>query len=238
MPTYGNRERCIDMKNIKIEICIDQAEHAHLLKPSNCHRIELCSKLEEDGLTPDLNSMGLLQDMGFEVTAMARPRSGDFNYSPTDIDRLKSDIADCVSAGADGLVLGILDSNNRVPRETLRELVICSKGLPVTFHRAFDHSANMISDLETIIETGCQRILTSGGSSFADQGRQKLSELVQLAGDRIEIIAGGGVRPGHAASLVTETGVSWIHLSARKNEDRPDIDLLEDLERELYRSDR
>ena len=52
------------------------------------------------------------------------------------------------------------------------------------------------------------------------------------------IIAGGGVRPGHAAELISTTGVPWIHLSARRDSQHPDPDLMRDLQLELASIDR
>ncbi|MGB1662702.1 MAG: copper homeostasis protein CutC, partial [Planctomycetota bacterium] len=40
------------MTKYPVEVCIDQPDHIRFLSSENCQRIELCSHLEEDGLTP------------------------------------------------------------------------------------------------------------------------------------------------------------------------------------------
>ena len=169
---------------------------------------------------------------------MVRPRSGDFVYSAEEIEVMKQTIPEMLEAGASGIVLGLLDGQGRVPEKELGELVALCSDKPVTFHRAFDRSVDRAADLEILIASGCQRVLTSGGGATAWEGREELGQLVIQANSRIDIIAGGGVRPGHAAELISTTGVPWIHLSARRDSPHPDPDLLRDLQLELAFIDR
>lgn len=60
------------------------------------------------------------------------------------------------------------------------------------------------------------RVLTSGQLPNANDGAQTIAEMVQLAGDRIEILPGSGVKAESVASLVEKTGVSQVHLRAVK----------------------
>jgi copper homeostasis protein len=221
-----------------VEVCIDQPEHLQFLSAETCQRIEMCSHLEEDGLTPSIVSIREACQAGFEVVAMVRPRSGDFCYTREELDQMKRDVPELLAAGASGIVLGLLNSKGRVPEKELRELVQSCEGHPVTFHRAFDQCRQRAEDLEILIESGCQRVLTSGGAASAWEGREELRRLVIQADSRIDIIAGGGVRPGHAADLITTTDVPWIHLSARRNAQTPDPDLLRELQTELASIDR
>ena len=226
------------MPLIPVEVCIDQPDHIRFLSAETCQRVEMCSNLKADGLTPLPEAVEEIRLLGFEVVAMVRPRPGDFCYSKDEFESMKQSTSDLVTAGAHGIVLGLLDRSQRVPVSELRELVESCSGLPVTFHRAFDRSANMQEDLERIIEAGCQRLLTSGGASTAWLGRKALAQLVKQADSKLEIIAGGGVRPGHAAELISETSVPWIHLSARHGGVEPDPLILAQLQNELASIDR
>ena len=60
------------------------------------------------------------------------------------------------------------------------------------------------------------RVLTSGQLPNANDGAQTISEMVKLAGDRIEVMPGSGVCREAASNLVKATGVSQIHLRAVK----------------------
>ena len=65
-----------------------------------------------------------------------------------------------------------------------------SKGLSVTFHRAFDVCRDASEALEQIIDLGCDRILTSGQQATAELGIPLLKELRERANGRITLLAG------------------------------------------------
>jgi copper homeostasis protein len=83
--------------------------------------------------------------------------------------------------------------------------------LPLTFHRAFDRCADPLDALERLIELGFSRVLSSGGASSAWEGRARLAQLVERAGERLRVVAAGRVRAEHAAALVRVTGVRELH---------------------------
>ena len=49
------------------------------------------------------------QHVKLHVYAMIRPRGGDFLYSDFEFDVMKSDVQALKAAGADGIVMGILN---------------------------------------------------------------------------------------------------------------------------------
>lgn len=116
--------------------------------------------------------------------------------------------------GADGVVFGALTADGEVDAGRTAELVAAAEGMQTTFHRAFDMTRDLSSALETIIATGCSRILTSGGCNTAEEGIESLTELVTQASGRIELMAGSRVNPSNAARLAA-TGVDALHFSAR-----------------------
>ena len=67
-------------------------------------------------------------------------------------------------------MIGLLNIDGSVDKQRTAELVQLVAPLPVTFHRAFDVSADLNQALEDIIETGCARILSSGGERTVDGG--------------------------------------------------------------------
>ena len=126
------------------------------------------------------------------------------------------DIRTARELGADGLVFGCLTPKGAVDMETMKTLMDAAGDTPVTFHRAFDHSAAPLKALEDIVSLGCARILTSGCKPTAQEGASLLAELVEKAGDRIIIMPGCGVKESNIAEIARLTGAREFHFSARE----------------------
>ncbi|HWZ02438.1 MAG TPA: copper homeostasis protein CutC, partial [Mucilaginibacter sp.] len=132
-------------------------------------------------------------------------------------DIITADVNYCIEAGCDGIVIGILNADGTIDKERCQKLIRLAKtkGLGVTFHRAFDMCVDLDQALEDIIELGCERILTSGGKSTAMEGASIIAHLITKADGRITIMPGSGVSEKNAADLVQFTGAKEIHSSAR-----------------------
>lgn len=202
-------------KKILIEICVDSIESAFTAQKGGADRIELCSALNAGGLTP---SKGMIEyavsHLKIPVFVLIRPRSGDFLYSSAEYNVIKADIFTAKVAGAAGIVIGMLNSDGTVDTCRMKEVMEMCSPMKVTFHRAFDMVKDQFSALEQIIDLGCDRILTSGGSLHATIGSPVISELVQKAGERIIIMPGSGINEKNFAELVEATGCREYHLSA------------------------
>jgi copper homeostasis protein len=142
---------------------------------------------------------------------MTRPRAGDFVYSASEFERMRTDIEMAKRARMDGIVLGILTRVRGVDVERTRELVVLARPLPVTFHRAFDDIEDLDAGLEDVIETGAARILTSGGAPAAPAGLERLTRLVAAAKERIIILPGGGINASNVLQVSRKTGAREIH---------------------------
>jgi copper homeostasis protein len=147
---------------------------------------------------------------------MIRPRGGDFFYSDDEFNIMQQDIKTCKTLGCDGVVIGILNKDGSINKSQCAELVKLAYPMGVTFHRAFDHSANPFEALEEIIDIGCERILTSGQQPTAPEGVKLINELVRQAEGRIIIMPGSGVKSKNIVDLANKTGAEEFHSSARK----------------------
>src|SRR4029079_2345740 len=151
------------------------------------------------------------------VFVMARPRGGSFVYNAAEIDQSRRDIENVIDAGADRVVVGALTPSNDIDVPTLQGFVARAGQVPVTFHRAFDQVRDPARALETLIDAGVQRVLTAGGQGTALEGSATLKLLVDQAGDRIVIMAGGKVRGNNARELIERTGVPELHARCESN---------------------
>jgi copper homeostasis protein len=199
-----------------LEICCDSIDSAIAAERGGAQRIELCSSLLEGGLTPSAGFIRTARtNTSISLFVMIRPRGGDFCYSDSEFAAMREDILVARSSGADGVVLGLLIEDGHIDIARTAALVELAAPLPVTFHRAFDLSADLGRSLEDVIKTGAQRILTSGGMSAAPEGAKQIRQLVEVAGDRIRIMAGSGLNSQNVAELIAQTGVAEIHASAK-----------------------
>ena len=182
------------MRKYKFEICTNSVESCLAAQQGGADRVELCAGIPEGGTTPSYGEIVVARELlHIKLHVIIRPRGGDFLYSPLEIKTMLRDIEMVKKAGADGVVLGCLTPNGEVDMPLMKELVAAADGLSVTFHRAFDVCRNPQKALEEIIESGCNRILTSGQQATAEAGIPLLKELQRQAAGRIILLAGCGV---------------------------------------------
>lgn len=180
------------------------------------HRLELCADFAEGGETPSAGALKFLKErLNIPIFVMIRPRGGDFVYTPDELEVMKRDIQILSSFGADGFVFGVLDAEGNVNKAACKVLLEAADGLPCTFHRAFDICKYPKRALEDVISCGFERILTSGGENDVGKGLNSILELLRLAGNRIIIMPGGGLKPEHIP-LLRKTGfLQEVHASCK-----------------------
>ena len=203
-------------KLLKTELCAYSVEACRVAARLGVNRVELCASPAEGGVTPSLATIEQVAAIeGLDLSVMIRPRGGDFLYSDEEFSTMLRDIGHARTAGATGVVFGILTADGKVDVERTRQLVEASKGMETTFHRALDMTEDYEAAVEAVIEAGCDRILTSGGYDKAIDGIDNVRRAVEIAHGRIEIMAGSGVVAANAEAL-KNVGVDALHFSAKK----------------------
>ncbi len=207
---------------VGIEICIDSVRGAHAARVGGADRVELCADLLEGGTTPSAGMIvAVRQVASLQLAVMIRPRGGDFIYDEQELQVMEHDIHVARDSGADCLVFGALTPDGTVDRPACQRLLGACQGTPATFHRAFDLASDPLAALADLVDLGFHRLLTSGQQASAPQGAPLLRTLVELAGQRISIMPGGGIRPENVRDLVDQTGCPEVHLSATSWEPSP-----------------
>lgn len=232
-----------------LEVCCGNQESVDAAVAGGARRIELCSALELDGLTPPVEWIREVRKRypSLIVHVLVRSRAGDFVYTPEEVETMAMQVEEALEAGADGIVIGCLTAGGDVDVPAMERLVrtvesynlaaelllsdLChaandshffpgpSKRASITFHRAFDVCKRPFDALEQIIALGCDRILTSGQGPTVVEGSDMLRELQKRAEGRIIILPGGGVTPQNAGRILAMTGCTEIHASASETMD-------------------
>ena len=192
---------------------MDTVAGARIAERARAGRVELCAALHDAGTTPSAGTIAAaVAAVAIPVFVLVRPRGGGFVHDDEELDVMRRDVRAARELGAAGVVAGALRRDGRVDVDATARLVEAAGPLPVTFHRAVDLAPDLAEALETLASLGVRRVLTSGGAPTALGGAEALAALVRQAGDRVAILAGGGIREAHAAELVRRTGARELHV--------------------------
>lgn len=206
------------MADILLEVCVDNANGLAAAVDGGTDRIELCSSLELGGLTPSYGLMKLAAKAPLPVHCMIRPRGGDFTYTEADLGQMLHDIDMARDLGLTGVVFGALADDGKLDSVFLDRLVRRADGLDLTLHRAFDCCGpDFDRAIDTAIDLGFDRILTSGGEKTALEGLPALERIFNKAGNRIIVMPGSGLNMSNVGKLVATLPVREVHASCSKD---------------------
>lgn len=212
----SRRPRPMADSPVLLEIACGDLREAMAADDGRADRIELCSALELDGLTPSLGTaVEVMRQLTTPFVAMVRPRAGNYVYTPLELSVMLQDAQLLLDAGAAGIVVGCLDGNGEVDFRPCKQLAAVAGESDVVFHRAFDQVTDRFTALETLIDLGFKRVLTSGGAKTALEGARQIRALVEQADGRIEILPAGGIREHNVEAVIRQTGCEQVHLSLR-----------------------
>jgi copper homeostasis protein len=202
--------------HFNLEIIAFNIESCAIAQSSGASRIELCVNPSDGGTTPNYGFIKAAREkLHIELYCMIRPRGGDFFYSDAEFEIMKSDVQTCKQLGCDGVVIGMLNKDGTVDKERCKKLVQLAYPMGVTYQRAFDRVNDPFTALEDIIETGCERILTSGLVPNCLDGAPLIAQLVQQADERIVIMPGSGLQSSNVVEVAKITRAKEFHTSAR-----------------------
>ncbi|MEO2143026.1 MAG: copper homeostasis protein CutC, partial [Flavobacteriaceae bacterium] len=102
------------------EVCVDSFNDAINAEKNGANRIELCGRLDLDGLTPSKKLISkVFSNLKIPIRVMIRPKHPSFVYSDDEILQMLEDITYCKELGVDGVVLGCLNENSYLDIEKI-----------------------------------------------------------------------------------------------------------------------
>ncbi|AZN39796.1 copper homeostasis protein CutC [Paenibacillus albus] len=210
-----------------LEVIALTEEDAMTASRFGADRIELVSVIEEGGLTPDADVIRQVAEVcDIPMHIMIRPHSRSFHYSEADLAEMIRSIQEIRAMQLPKLgafVLGVLNADQTVNEEQLKQLLEAAGDVPVTFHRAFDEVRDQVEALDTLMHyPQIRTVLTSGGLPNALHASKQIAQLVrqvQAKDSALEILAGSGLTVEAVSAFVEETQVRAVHFGSgvRKN---------------------
>ena len=207
------------MKKRLIEVCCGSADDVIEAWKAGANRVELNSDLFHGGLTPTVGSLRVAKrETGLPVMTMIRPREGGFCYTEAEFAVCLEDARVLLENGSDGLVFGFLHPDGTIDRERTKELtgIARAAGKDAVFHRAIDVVPDWRAALDTLIELGVTRVLTSGQAPDVSWGTAVVREMIAYAAGRIQILPGAGITPLSLDRVLEDTGADQIHVAIHR----------------------
>ena len=196
-----------------LEVCVETIQQGLLAENNNANRIEFCHRLDLGGVTPDHDLIrSAVNTIKIPVKIMIRPRGGDFIYSDSEVDKMKSDIRYCKSVGVEEVVLGALNEDGEVDNRLTQRLAKLAFPMKVTFHKAIDAVNNFMSSLKTLSTMeNIDSVLTSGTKKNALSGKEYIKLASKEFSGLLNIIAAGSITNQNLKEIHSELNMKEYH---------------------------
>jgi copper homeostasis protein len=202
------------IKNIFLkEACVETLQQAVMAQEKGANRIELCSHLEEGGLTPSKELITkVVKKVNIPVRVMIRPRAGNFIFSEEEIVQMKASIDLCKNAGVEGVVFGVLKGDHTLDLRVISELIAIANPLKIVIHKAIDDTVNPLHAVRELVKLGgVDTVLTSGGFATAAEGKETLKEMLEICWDHIELMPAGSITDKNLSEIDEFLGARAYH---------------------------
>jgi len=196
-----------------LEVIISDAAEAMLAERAGANRLELVAERERGGFSPSSETVrSVLEAVTIPVHAIVRIHDESYCYDMASREAMLKTAKEFAALGVQGLVAGALLPDADIDTAFLCDVIDRAGVAELTFHRAFDHSADPLASHSQLTRfPQVTRVLTAGAAPDAWSGRALLREL-SLLGRPPAILAGGGITPENVREVVAATGVTEIHV--------------------------
>jgi copper homeostasis protein len=203
--------------SILLEVIATTVADVRAAAQAGANRIELITAMGEGGLTPSVGLIEAAVDAAaIPVNVIVRPHSRSFVYDADDYAVMLRDIRAAKAAGANAIVIGMLNVDRTIDSEGLKRAIDAADGLAITFHRAFDETRDQHEALDVLLEfDAVTNVLTSGGKPSVLNAQAQIRALLQQArGTHCTVLAGAGLTVDAIAGFVKQTQVEAVHFGS------------------------
>ena len=195
------------------EACVDSIDNAISVEKNGADQIELCSKLDLDGLTPSKKLiLQTIRRVSIPIKVMIRSRPGNFTYNQNDVNTMLDSIEFCQKNGINEIAFGALNSKRKIDEKIINQIVSKYTGLNITFHKAIDLVDNQINEIQKLLKFNqIKAVLTSGGQKNVIDGQENIKKLFERFKDEIDIIAAGSITNKNIKKIHKTLGLKIYH---------------------------
>lgn len=195
----------------RIEACVETLAEAQKAEQMGAHQLELCSRLDLDGLTPDYDLItAVVNSVSIPVKVMLRPFPGSFEFNAQQTETLMQQLSDLRQYDIAGVVFGAM--KNKTLNTTLISKVALNSHVPVTVHKAIDACHDVLEALTEVIGIdGVDSVLTSGAANTALGGQALIREMIAVSRGRLNIIAAGRITLDNRDEIYDKTNAPVLH---------------------------
>ena len=199
--------------NFTKEACVDSINDAISVEKNGADQIELCSRLDLDGLTPSKKLiLQTIRRVSIPIKVMIRSRPGNFTYDQNDFNTMLDSIEFCQKNGINEIAFGALNSKRKIDEKIINQIVFKYTRLNITFHKAIDLVDNQINEIKKLLKFNqIKAVLTSGGQKNAVDGQEDIKKLFERFKDEIDIIAAGSITNKNVKKIHKTLGLKIYH---------------------------
>ncbi len=198
-----------------LEIACFNLPSVVIAQDAGADRIEFCKDYHLGGTSPQRNDILSVRELtSLPIHCIIRPRGGNFVYDKEESEIMCDEIRFCLRTQINGVVIGAQTNSHVVDVELCKRFIDTAEHMPVTFHRAIDDCKDIYRSIESLIQLGFKRVLTSGGEGNAITNCDKLKKLQREFGQEIIIMPGGGIRAENIDMIMNKTKCDEFHSAA------------------------
>ncbi len=178
-----------------LEVIACSLDDARAAEAGGANRLEICSRLDLDGLTPPRAMVeAVVRSVAIPIRVMVRTKRAG-------LDEVCRSVAELADLPIQGLVCGFLDAAGHLDFAALDTVLTRAPShWALTIHRAFDHALGEVEEkYDAVRQHGrADRILSSGP--------------YLRTGERPAFIAGGGITAENLPKCIAESGCREFHM--------------------------
>ncbi len=198
---------------VLLEVIVTNLTEALAAESGGADRLEIVRDLEQGGLTPSVSLVAdIVQAVSVPVRVMIRDNATMSIASAAEVKHLRSSAERFVDLGVDGLVAGFLDAG-RIDFSTMTAALPQSLVTNVTFHRAFDETANQSCVLRQLAEIRqVDRVLTRGGEGRWDERYGNVARWQREAGSKLIMLFAVGLNSSRLGEIAANAEIQEVHV--------------------------